>query len=36
MYTPDSMLKAKLEKPEYVKLDSKYITDEEETSSNGD
>ncbi len=36
MYTPDSMLKAKLEKPEYVKLDAKYITDEEETASNGD
>lgn len=28
MYTPDTMLNAKLEKPEYVKLDAKYITDE--------
>ena len=36
MYTPDAMLKAKLEKPEYVKLDAKYITDEEENTSNGD
>lgn len=25
MYTPDSMLSAKLAKPEYVKLDAKYI-----------
>ena len=35
MYTPDAMLKAKLEKPEYVKLDAKYIADDEENTSNG-
>lgn len=34
MYTPDAMLKAKLEKPEYVKLDAKYIADDEENTSN--
>ena len=28
MYTPDSMLKLKLEKPDYVKLDAKYISDD--------
>lgn len=31
IFTPDSMLKAKLEKPSYVKLDAKYITDEDST-----
>lgn len=36
MYTPDAMLKAKLEKPEYVKLDAKYIDDDEVSASNGD
>ena len=28
LYTPDSMLSTKLEKPEYVKLDAKYLTEE--------
>lgn len=28
MYTPDAMLKAKLSKPEYVKLDARYLTNE--------
>ena len=36
MYTPDSMLSAKLEKPEYVKLDAKYISDETEPTGTGD
>lgn len=37
MYTPDTMLNAKLEKPEYVKLDAKYISDEEsEPTGTGD
>ena len=34
MYTPDAMLKAKLEKTEYVKLDAKYIADDEGSASN--
>ncbi|MCR5766687.1 MAG: DNA-binding protein [Treponema sp.] len=32
MYTPDSMLKAKLNKPEYVKLDARFI-DKDETET---
>lgn len=28
LYTPDTMLNTKLEKPEYVKLDAKYLTEE--------
>ena len=32
MFTPDTMLSSKLEKPEYVKLDAKYISDEGNTS----
>lgn len=31
IYTADSMLKNKLAKPSYVKLDAKYITDEDST-----
>ena len=36
MYTPDSMLSAKLAKPEYVKLDAKYISDEANPTGTGD
>ena len=36
LYTPDTMLSTKLEKPEYVKLDAKYLTDEEEPDSQGE
>lgn len=37
LYTPDTMLNAKLAKPEYVKLDAKYITDDEpEPAGTGD
>lgn len=36
MYTPDSMLSAKLAKPEYVKLDAKYINEETEETGTGD
>lgn len=36
MYTPDSMLSTKLAKPEYVKLDAKYINDETEQTGSGD
>ena len=33
MFTPDSMLKNKLENPEYVKLDAKYINDDDTSTS---
>ncbi len=33
MFTPDSMLKNKLENPEYVKLDAKYINDDDTDDS---
>lgn len=36
MYTPDAMLKAKLENPSYVKLDAKYITEEETSGTSGE
>lgn len=36
LYTPDTMLSTKLEKPEYVKLDARYLTDEEEPDSQGE
>ncbi len=37
LYTPDTMLSAKLAKPEYVKLDAKYISDvEPEPAGTGD
>lgn len=36
MYTPDSMLSAKLAKPEYVKLDAKYINEETEQTGTSD
>ena len=36
LYTPDAMLNAKLEKPEYVKLDARYISDDEQPTGTGD
>ena len=36
LYTPDTMLSTKLEKPEYVKLDARYLTDEEDPDSQGE
>ncbi len=36
IYKADSMLSAKLDKPEYVKLDAKYINEETEQTGSGD
>lgn len=33
MYTPDAQLRAKLKKPEYVKIDAKYLSDDTESES---
>ena len=33
MFTPDIMLKSKLQKPQYVKLDARFIADSEDTTT---